>query len=223
MPAGDTFIARPAMCSPSGSTGTPKLSRRPSRKAWCSAGQAGGHTGGVEPAVVGAHVLLGQQEVDAEGGAAALLPDPGQVVVELVGGVADGAQHPEAADAAHRRHDVTAMAERQDGELDPQLVLDPGAHGKSVASLVAASAPLRLAPTPFRSSNRFSLDTAPHCGAGAASTQNSMTNRPRVPPAASWRWASPASAAGSVRATRRVTAPSSTCWRRRSSLACSFR
>ena len=95
--------------------------------------QPGGHAGGVEPSVVGADVLLREQEVDAERGAAALLPDPGQVVIELVGGVADGAQHPEPADTAHGRHDVTAVAERQDGELDPQLVLDPSAHGRSVA------------------------------------------------------------------------------------------
>ena len=43
--------------------------------------------------------------------------------------------------------------------------------------------------------------------------QNSRTIRPRVPPASSRRWADTASAAGTTAATRKVTAPSSTCRR----------
>ena len=159
--------------------------------------QAGGHAGGVEAAVVGAHVLLGQQQVDAERRAARFLADPGQVVVELLGGVGHGAEHAEAAGAAHRRHDVSAVAEGEDRELDPQQVLDPGVHGQSVA--------------PRQPPRQMQLG------------QNSMTRRPRVPPASSRRCASLACSGGKVAATRSVTAPSSTCWRSRSSLACSFR
>src|SRR5436190_607845 len=81
-----------------------------------------------EPALVGTDVLLRQQEVDAERRTPRLLPDPGQVVVELVGRVGDGAEHAEASDPADGGHDVAAVAEGEDGEFDPEEVLDAGAH-----------------------------------------------------------------------------------------------
>ena len=63
--------------------------------------------------------------------------------------------------------------------------------------------------------------TASSRSAASRRRQNSRTSRPRVPPASSRRWASGAWSAGRTAATRRVTAPSSTSWRRRSSFACS--
>ena len=91
----------------------------------------------VEAPLVGAGVLHREEEVDAVGSAPHLLLDPAEVDLELLRGVCDRSQHTEAACIRDGGDDVTAVAERQDRELDPEDVADPGPHGK----------PLRIAST----------------------------------------------------------------------------
>src|SRR5262249_38297502 len=71
-------------------------------------------------------------DVDAVGLAAHVLVDPGELHVELLGGVGERAEHAEAAGPAHRRRDVAAMGEGEDRELDAELLAQLVAHGDSV-------------------------------------------------------------------------------------------
>ena len=57
-----------------------------------------------------------------------VLVDPGQLDVELVRRVGERAEHAEASGAAHGRDDVAAMGEREDRELDPEILRDRRLH-----------------------------------------------------------------------------------------------
>src|SRR5215207_1718235 len=64
----------------------------------------------VETALVGAHVLLGEQEVDSVWASLHLLLDPRQIDLELLGCVCDCAEDPEAAGVRDGGDDVAAVA-----------------------------------------------------------------------------------------------------------------
>jgi len=81
------------------------------------------------PALLVARVLGGDDQVDAVGPVAHLLLDPGEVDLELLGGVSHGPQHPEAAGLRHGGDDVAAVREGEDRELDVEQVGHGGAHG----------------------------------------------------------------------------------------------
>ena len=73
-------------------------------------------------------VLAGNDDVDPVGLVTDVLVDPLELDFELVRWETHGAQHAEAAGTADRRHDVAAVTEGKDGELDPQLVTQFGTH-----------------------------------------------------------------------------------------------
>ncbi len=54
--------------------------------------------------------------------------EPSQLHLELFGGEADRAEHPESARIAHRRHDVAAVGEGEDREFDAELFAEFGTH-----------------------------------------------------------------------------------------------
>ena len=83
---------------------------------------------GVDPALLGADVLGRQQQVDPVGLAAGLLLDPGQLVLQPLGAVRDGAEDAEPARVGHRGHDVAAVAESADGEFNAEHFGDSGSH-----------------------------------------------------------------------------------------------
>ena len=76
-----------------------------------------------------AHELLGHGEVDPVGLAATVLVDPGELDLELVRAEGQGAEHAVAARPADLGHDVSAMGEGKERELDAEAVTDLGAHG----------------------------------------------------------------------------------------------
>ena len=75
------------------------------------------------------HELLGHGEVDAVGLAAAVLVDPGELDLELVGAEGQRTEHAVASGPADLGHDVATMREGEEGELDAETVTDCGAHG----------------------------------------------------------------------------------------------
>jgi hypothetical protein len=74
-------------------------------------------------------VLPGDHEVDAVGLVADVLVDPLELDLELLGREADGAEHAEAARLRDGGHDVAAVGEGEDRELDAQAVAEIGVHG----------------------------------------------------------------------------------------------
>ena len=74
-------------------------------------------------------VLAGDDDVDAVGIVAHVLVQPFELDLELLGGEADGAEDADAAGVGHRGHDVAAVGEGEDGELDAESVADLGVHG----------------------------------------------------------------------------------------------
>ncbi len=72
--------------------------------------------------------LVGDQQVDAVGLAVDVLVDPFEIDFQALRGVGDGAQHAEAAGVRHRRHDVAAMAESEQGKLDSELPAQSRLH-----------------------------------------------------------------------------------------------
>jgi hypothetical protein len=54
--------------------------------------------------------------------------DPCELFVELLGREGERAQHAEAARVGDGRHHVTAVAEREQGELDAEGLADGSAH-----------------------------------------------------------------------------------------------
>ena len=96
-------------------------------------GQELAHGLGVEPALLGPGVLGREEEVDAVAPAPGLLLDPGQVDVELFGGMGHRPQDPEPTRLGDRGHHVPAVAEGQDGELHPEHLGDPGLHVRLLA------------------------------------------------------------------------------------------
>jgi hypothetical protein len=67
-----------------------------------------------------ARVLPGNHDVDAVGLVAHVLVDPLELDLELVRGEADGPQDSEATGVADGSHDVAAVGEGEDRELDPE-------------------------------------------------------------------------------------------------------
>ena len=75
-----------------------------------------------------AHVLHRHHDVDAVGLAVDMLVDPVQLDLELLGRERERAEYPETAGAADRGNDVSAVREREDGELDVELFGNRCAH-----------------------------------------------------------------------------------------------
>ena len=73
-------------------------------------------------------VLAGDHDVDAVRLVAHVLVDPLELDLELLGREADGAQDAEPAAARDGGDDVAAMGERENGELDAELVAERGVH-----------------------------------------------------------------------------------------------
>src|SRR5215217_8820561 len=71
-------------------------------------------------------------EVDAVGLPADMVVDPRQLLVELLGRKRRRAQHAEPARVGHRRHDVAAMAKREEREIDTELLTDGWLHTTSI-------------------------------------------------------------------------------------------
>ena len=82
----------------------------------------------IETALVGARELLRDQQVDPERLSLHLLLDPAEVDVELLGGVRDGTEDAAPACVGHRRDDVAAVAEAEDGDVDADQVSGRCAH-----------------------------------------------------------------------------------------------
>ena len=82
-------------------------------------------------------VLVRNDDVDAVGMVADVLVDPLQLDLELIRRVSDRAEHAEPACLAHGDDDVPAVGEREDRELDVELVADGGVHGCSSVGGVA--------------------------------------------------------------------------------------
>lgn len=77
----------------------------------------------IEPALVGADVLLGDQQVDAVWAPVGRILDPGQVRVEMLRVVGHGTEHAHTAGLGDGSDDVPAVAEPQDGELERATLL----------------------------------------------------------------------------------------------------
>lgn len=88
----------------------------------------------VDSALFGADILGRQQQVDPVRPTAGLPLDPGQFAVQPLGAVRDGAQDPEPTRVGHRRHDVAAVAEGADRELDAEHFGHSGPHGTDAMS-----------------------------------------------------------------------------------------
>src|SRR4029077_18045284 len=73
-------------------------------------------------------VLDGDHDVDAVRPVADVLVDPAALDLELLGRKSDGAQHPDASGLADGRDHVAAMAEGEDGKLDPETITDVCPH-----------------------------------------------------------------------------------------------
>ncbi len=71
-------------------------------------------------AVLVARVLGRNDQIDAVGAVADLRFDPGEVDLELLGRMGDGAEHADPTGLGHCGHDITTVAEREDRELDAQ-------------------------------------------------------------------------------------------------------
>jgi DNA repair protein SbcD/Mre11 len=74
----------------------------------------------VETPRIGALVLRREEEIDSVGASLHLLVDPGEVDVELLRCVRDPSEYTETTGVRHGRHDVAAVTEGEDRELDTQ-------------------------------------------------------------------------------------------------------
>ena len=120
--------------APLPSIGTPWSARILRAKSTCSCGTMSCSvlvSSSADRSGVHALVLVGDHDVDAVGVVADVLVDPLQLDLELLGREADGAEHAEAAGLAHRDHDVTAVGEGEDRELDAEVVADGRVHAGS--------------------------------------------------------------------------------------------
>ena len=77
---------------------------------------------------VHALVLVGDDDVHPVWMVTDVGVDPVQFDLELFGGEPHRAQHTEAPGFADGDHDIAAVGEREDGELDPELVAKCGVH-----------------------------------------------------------------------------------------------
>ncbi len=80
------------------------------------------------PAVLVAGVLRRNDQVDAVRAVTDLVLDPLQVDLELFGRVGNGTEYAETTRFRHGGNDVTAVAEREDRELDTQHLGGGGLH-----------------------------------------------------------------------------------------------
>ena len=82
------------------------------------------HLGEFSTREIGVHalILVRDHDVDAIGMVADVVVDPGAFDLELFGCEPDRAQHPEPAGTADGNDHVAAVGEREDRELDTQLV-----------------------------------------------------------------------------------------------------
>ena len=95
-----------------------------------------------EPALVGAGVLGGHDQVDAVRAIADLGLDPVEVDLELAITVAGGAEHAHAACLRHGDDHVAAVGEGEDRQVDAEHVGDRGLH----ARILLAAGPLVAGP-----------------------------------------------------------------------------
>src|SRR5690606_29419206 len=84
-------------------------------------------------ALVAPDVVGRDDDVDAVGLAADVRVDPGKLALELVGGEGERAEHAEAAGVGDGGDDVAAVAEGEDGALDPEHLADGCTHETSVS------------------------------------------------------------------------------------------
>ena len=75
---------------------------------------------------------VGYQHVDAEGMALDALFDPRELLVELLGGHADGSENTHAPRLRHLDDDIFAVSESQQRKLDTEQVTDPSVHRLSL-------------------------------------------------------------------------------------------
>ena len=78
--------------------------------------------------LVHALVLGRNDDVDPVRLVADVLVDPSELHLELLGSEADGTEDADAPGVGDRGHDVAAVGEGEDGELDAQLAADFGVH-----------------------------------------------------------------------------------------------
>ncbi len=88
---------------------------------------------GLGPAAL-AHVLRRDDEVDAVGLAAAVLVDPAELDVELLGVEREHAEDAVPAGLGHGGDHVAAVREGEDRELDAEAVADGSAHAATLCS-----------------------------------------------------------------------------------------
>ena len=88
------------------------------------------HLGEMLGVHIGVHalVLIGNHDVHAVRMVADPLVDPVEFDLELLRRVADGAEDSVPTRLAHRDHDVAAVGEREDRELDAELVAKGSVH-----------------------------------------------------------------------------------------------
>jgi len=73
-------------------------------------------------------VLLGDDGVDGVGLVADTLVDPSQLDLELLRRESHRAKHPHSPGLADGHHDVAAVGEREDRDIDPEKVTNLGSH-----------------------------------------------------------------------------------------------
>jgi hypothetical protein len=104
----------------------------------------------VEPALVRAGVLLRQEQIEPVRPALHLRLDPAEIDLEPLGRVRDRAEHTEPAGVGDRRDDVSAVAEGEDRELDPEQLAHTVLH-QAILALDHGS--VRLGPTRIAGTN----------------------------------------------------------------------
>ena len=82
--------------------------------------------------LVHALVLAGDDDVDAVG-ALDVLVEPVELGLQLLDREADGTEHAHGTGVAHRGHDVAAVGEGEDRELDVETLREGGLHDSSLA------------------------------------------------------------------------------------------
>ncbi len=86
----------------------------------------------------------GDQYVDAVRAAAHVVIDPAQFLLEAIGGEGDRAEHAEAARVRDGGHDVAAVAEGEQRELDPERLADAGSSSAKLLEHRIALALIRM-------------------------------------------------------------------------------
>ena len=84
---------------------------------------------GIEGLVL-AEDLVRDEEIDAVGFTVDVRVDPGEFLLQALGGHAGRAEHPHPAGPRYRRDDIAAMAESEEREVEPETVTQYGFHGR---------------------------------------------------------------------------------------------